>query len=215
MKKFLLITIFFLLFAGVVSASSVNGDYKGNPIVKITSNGKPLELDEVPPLIYDGHTVVPISLLRQLGISVIWNPETYGVDVSIPINNDYITLSKITETMRGIYAFEEQFALASIITTGIVPNVSTQDDFKTLNASLDRLNTESLTNWVNQFNSIGMNISDTNSLNDVVKDIILAKSNLKNLDSKTAANNLNNARIKFNAFAQKYDVLARDAIKLK
>jgi hypothetical protein len=82
LKKIILVAIMFLLFAGVVSASSINGDYKGNPIVKITSNGKALEVDEVPPMIYDGHTVVPISLLRQLGASVVWDQNTYGVDVT-------------------------------------------------------------------------------------------------------------------------------------
>lgn len=82
-KKILAIIVMFLCFAGVVNAASINGDYKGNPIVKITSNGKVLEVDEVPPMIYDGHTLVPISFLRQLGASVIWDQENYSVDVSL------------------------------------------------------------------------------------------------------------------------------------
>ncbi|MGG3471420.1 stalk domain-containing protein [Neobacillus pocheonensis] len=83
-KKILALTAALMLFAGVVSASSINGDYKGNPIVKVTSNGKQLETDEVPAMIYDGHTVVPISLLRQLGASVSWDQDTYSVDVKLP-----------------------------------------------------------------------------------------------------------------------------------
>lgn len=83
-KKIILLALSLMLIATGVSASSFNGDYKGNPIVKITSNGKALELDEVPPMIFDGHTVVPISLLRQLGASVTWDPTTYGVDVKLP-----------------------------------------------------------------------------------------------------------------------------------
>lgn len=101
----------FLLFAGVVSASSINGDYKGNPIVKITSNGKALELDEVPPMIYDGHTVVPISLLRQLGASVTWDPTTYGVDVKLPsqspvqdLTGDIKKINEAIKTLNGTSA---------------------------------------------------------------------------------------------------------------
>jgi hypothetical protein len=57
-KKVLLIVLMSLLFCGVVTASGINGDYKGNPIVKVTSNGKLLETDEVPAHIIDGHTLV-------------------------------------------------------------------------------------------------------------------------------------------------------------
>jgi hypothetical protein len=83
-KKILLLATMLMLIAGVVSASSLNGDYKGNPIVKVMSNGKQLESDEVPAMIYDGHTVVPISLLRQIGASVTWDANTYSVDVKFP-----------------------------------------------------------------------------------------------------------------------------------
>lgn len=62
----------------------LNGDYKGNPIVKVTSNGKPLEAGEVSAMIYDGNTLVPISLLRQLGASVTWDGDAYQVDVKLP-----------------------------------------------------------------------------------------------------------------------------------
>ncbi len=85
-KKIILLAAALMLIATGVSASSLNGDYKGNPIVKITSNGKALELDEVPPMIFDGHTVVPISLLRQLGASVTWDQASYSVDVKLPTN---------------------------------------------------------------------------------------------------------------------------------
>jgi hypothetical protein len=83
-KKILVLAAALMMFMGIVSASSINGDYKGNPIVKVMSNGKQLQSDEVPAQIYDGHTVVPISLLRQLGASVEWNQDTYSVDVKLP-----------------------------------------------------------------------------------------------------------------------------------
>lgn len=83
-KKIIALVVVLMLFAGVVSASSINGDYKGNPIVKVTSKGKQLEVDEVPAHIIDGHTLVPISLLRQLGASVTWDTNSYTVDVKLP-----------------------------------------------------------------------------------------------------------------------------------
>lgn len=83
-KKIVLLSIALMLFAGIVSASSINGDYQGMPIVKITSGDRVLETDEVPGFIYEGHTVVPISTLRQLGASVTWDAYGYSVDVKLP-----------------------------------------------------------------------------------------------------------------------------------
>jgi hypothetical protein len=100
-KKVVLFVFLMMLVVGTVHASSINGDYKGNPIVKVTSNGKQLETDEVPAMIYDGHTVVPISLLRQLGASVIWDGVTYAVDVKLPETTTATTpdLKKLTATL--------------------------------------------------------------------------------------------------------------------
>ncbi|SDD64903.1 Copper amine oxidase N-terminal domain-containing protein [Paenibacillus sp. UNCCL117] len=81
--KILALSAVLMLASGAVSASSINGTYKGNPIVKVTSNGSSLQVDEVPAQIVDGHTLVPISLLRQLGASVAWDAKTYGVDVKL------------------------------------------------------------------------------------------------------------------------------------
>lgn len=83
-KKIGLIVVAFMLFASVVSASSINGDYKGSPIVKIKSNGKVLPVDDTPAIIFDSRTMVPIYMLKQLGADVIWDGDTYSVDVEIP-----------------------------------------------------------------------------------------------------------------------------------
>jgi len=83
-KKIAVLTAAFALLAGSVSASSMHGDYKGNPIVKVTSNGKQLEPANVPAMIIDGYTAVPISLLRQLGATVTWDAATYTADIKLP-----------------------------------------------------------------------------------------------------------------------------------
>lgn len=83
-KKVILIGTMLTLFAGAASASSINGDFKGNPIVIIKSNGNELTIssEDVPAFIYDNSTVVPISVLRNLGATVTWDASTYSVDIS-------------------------------------------------------------------------------------------------------------------------------------
>lgn len=83
-KKVVLLTLMSFLIAGTMSASSVNGDFNGNPIVKLKSNGKELKVEDVPAVIYEGRTVVPIYLLKQLGVGVMWNGDDYSVDVTLP-----------------------------------------------------------------------------------------------------------------------------------
>jgi hypothetical protein len=81
MKKILLITIMFLLFAGVVSASSINGDYKGSPIVKVIFNGNTIASD-VPAVIIDGVTMIPLRAIADNMDSVVsWNQDTYTVGI--------------------------------------------------------------------------------------------------------------------------------------
>lgn len=82
-----------MLVAGVVSGS-MNGDYKGNPIVKLKSNGTLVDTGEVPAMIYDGRTMVPIAALRNLGAEVTWDPKTYSVDVKLDSSPDDIVISK-------------------------------------------------------------------------------------------------------------------------
>ncbi len=83
-KKLVLIGVMMTLFAGAASASSINGDYKGNPIVIVKSSGKDITIssEDVPAFIYDNSTVVPISVLRNLGANVTWDASTYSVDIS-------------------------------------------------------------------------------------------------------------------------------------
>jgi hypothetical protein len=103
MKKVLLVVIMFLLFAGVVTASSINGDYNGKPIVKMKSNGQVLAVEDAPAVIMDSRTMVPIYMLRQIGLGVEWNAEEYSVDVTLPkapAQNDQ--LSSISQYVEGI-----------------------------------------------------------------------------------------------------------------
>lgn len=113
-KKIILLVVALMVFATGVSASSLNGDYKGNPIVLVKSEGKILEVDEVPGQIIDGHTMVPISVLRQVGASVTWDPNTYSVNVDIPLssnnnNLDYLVNKKIAK-MANMYKLTQDLS---------------------------------------------------------------------------------------------------------
>ncbi|AFH59817.1 GDSL-type esterase/lipase family protein [Paenibacillus caseinilyticus] len=87
MKKISLIAAGILLFtAGVASGSSINGDYKGNPIVKLTVNGKEV-VSEIPAQIIDGTTMLPLRAISEaLGAEqskISWKPGTYAVDLLV------------------------------------------------------------------------------------------------------------------------------------
>jgi hypothetical protein len=84
MKKIIILTVFFLCFAGVIQASSINGVFNGDPIVKVLSEGKELVVKDAPAIIREGRTLVPIYLLEQLGAVLKWNSETYSVDLTLP-----------------------------------------------------------------------------------------------------------------------------------
>jgi hypothetical protein len=80
-KKLLLISSLFVLFSGVVSASSVNGDYKGNPIVNVFVNGKKLTSD-IPAINYDGATLIPLrAAVEAMGADVVWNSEKSSASI--------------------------------------------------------------------------------------------------------------------------------------
>ncbi|OMF00251.1 hypothetical protein BK124_11365 [Paenibacillus amylolyticus] len=82
-KKILLVFMVSMLFAGVVSAASIWGTYKGNQIIRITSNGVPLQTPDVPAISFNGRTMIPINLLGQLGVGYTWDSKNQTVDVKI------------------------------------------------------------------------------------------------------------------------------------
>lgn len=87
LKKIGLVVLMFVLLATVANAASVNGEFEGNPIVKVKSSGKTLHTNDVPAIIYQGRTMVPIGMLKELGATVSWDQKTASVDVVMPSNN--------------------------------------------------------------------------------------------------------------------------------
>lgn len=61
---------------GVAAAASVNGEYKGYPIVRVIVNGKAVQGD-APGILLDNTTLVPLRAVSEsLGANVSWDPDT-------------------------------------------------------------------------------------------------------------------------------------------
>ncbi|BFT68654.1 stalk domain-containing protein [Paenibacillus sp. P36] len=83
MKKLLTVTMILFFITSTVNASSIRGDFEGNPIVSVKTNGSELKVEDVPAINYKGRTMVPIYMLRQFGADVAWDDSTYSVNVSL------------------------------------------------------------------------------------------------------------------------------------
>lgn len=83
MKKIIVLIISgaLLLSSGIAIGSSINGDYKGNPIVKVSLQGKEIPAQDVPAQIVDGRTLVPLYYLQSMGYDLSWDQTTYTVTV--------------------------------------------------------------------------------------------------------------------------------------
>lgn len=100
MKKIGLVIIMIVLLATVANAASVNGDFKGNPIVNVKANGKELTVEKTPAVIYNDNTLVPIYMLRELGAIVTWDQKTYSVDVNL--NTNSLTIESAKDKVRRL-----------------------------------------------------------------------------------------------------------------
>lgn len=80
-KKVISILLVSVFFGGVVSASSLWGTYKGNEVIRITSEGKNVSPTDVPALSLNGRTMIPINMLNQLGVQYTWDQVNKTVNV--------------------------------------------------------------------------------------------------------------------------------------
>lgn len=224
-KKIILLALSLMLIATGVSASSLNGDYKGNPIVVVKSNGKALETDEVPAMIYDGHTVVPISLLRQIGASVTWDPNTYSVDVKMPES----TLSNVKGSTDSSVLMNAKIANVYKLTQDLSTNMKEYTNTLGLyfdgriqnsdNPLSDKKVNDSLTLLINQYNFVSdkynvllkefPNVNFTELLNAIknnytaIDDYKLATTNLLNWGYYRSIYDNANAQTAFNVYLNK------------
>lgn len=108
-KKKVLLMVVLCVFAltGVVSAASVWGTYKGNNILRLTVDGVPVKVSDVPAINYLGRTMIPIYLLQQAGIGYSWDAQNQTVNISKPsqqAQTQYINLAESErQSGRSLY----------------------------------------------------------------------------------------------------------------
>lgn len=126
-KKILLSLLMLSMFiGGVVTASSINGNYNGNAIVKVFVNGQAVQ-SEVPAQIIDGSTLLPLRAISEaLGANVKWNPDDYSVAVStkkVALTQDQLKeISKYVARVFAVDSSGQDFGRASgfLIGNGIL-----------------------------------------------------------------------------------------------
>jgi len=92
-----------LLFSGPALAQSLHGLYNGFTIARLVIDGREIASD-VPPIIMDGRTLVPIRVISEsLGADVIWDGTTYTVTVESKRSS--------TEQRDGFYLTDRNLGL--------------------------------------------------------------------------------------------------------
>lgn len=103
-KKVMLLSIaLMLVFAGVVSAASIWGQYKGFDIIRITVDGAPVKTD-VPAFVFNNRTMVPVYLLKEAGISYSADGKNQTVDIKKPKTTTATTSFDPTAATKEIMA---------------------------------------------------------------------------------------------------------------
>jgi len=163
-KKVLLATVaLFVLIAGVVSAASIWGTYKGNDIIRLTVNGDPVKVSDVPVISYNNRTMIPIYLLQQAGIGYTWDQKNKTVDIK---QNTSGNNSNDTKKIKGYFKVTDMYkrtdALGSQI-TGLSTTfnlayntIRDNSNVVPLSEALERLN-----NVINNYNSQANYIDST------------------------------------------------------
>lgn len=101
-KKILLLVLCSMIFAGVVSAASIWGTYKGNQIIRITYNGSPIKVSDSPAISYNGQTMIPVYLLDQVGIKYEWDEKNQTVNIKSTSENNTDSGAKISDIKIAI-----------------------------------------------------------------------------------------------------------------
>jgi len=161
-KKVTILFAVFMFFAGVVSASSINGDYKGNPIVKVFLNGNQIN-SEVPAMVIDGTTMIPLRAVSEsLGTLVLWDDKTYTVNLISPTANQQQPTQTGQAKIKGpltLYSNDGKTYLGKL-TANDLDTDSIYNEFGTYGSKF------STTSIWNEFGTYGGKFSLQSSFND-------------------------------------------------
>lgn len=101
-KLFMLVIVGFLMM-GTVNAASMWGTYRGNDIIRLTVDGVPVRVTDVPAFNYDNRTMLPIYLLKQAGLSYTWDQKNKTVNIHKPFIPDAVETRKAPISWLKLY----------------------------------------------------------------------------------------------------------------
>ncbi|WP_186320371.1 stalk domain-containing protein [Paenibacillus sp. Y412MC10] len=112
-----------MLFGGVVSAAGFWGTYKGNDIIRVQNGGSTIKPKDVPAVNLNGRTMIPLSMLSDLGVTYTWDGETRTVDLLTPStgSSSIGNSESIKNKIKSANLYHDLETLGDIITS--IPNM--------------------------------------------------------------------------------------------
>ncbi|WKL03193.1 stalk domain-containing protein [Paenibacillus amylolyticus] len=175
-KKIVTVVMVSMLFAGAVSAANVWGTYKGNQIIRITSNGVALKTPDVPAISYNGRTMIPISMLGQLGIGYTWDGKNQTVDVSVgqaSATNDSLSLKTYVATANNFKRLSDLGETLKTISNGYSLAYQSIGLNQNPSVAIGNMN-KRLNETISAYNSIQNELKNNQIYNDVLNNYFAA-----------------------------------------
>jgi hypothetical protein len=186
-KKIILIVMASFLLTGVVSAASLWGSYKGNAIIKVNVNDKQYTTKGVPPVSLNGQVMIPLNILKQLGITYTYDSKKMTANITKPepeivyIDNGenandvellkayvkaadyYKGLSNLGDMINGLSGH------LSLVFDGDSLGYGTKPDYARLNRIIDSYNfyANDFDNKQKQFNNYNIDLSMASKILDL------------------------------------------------
>lgn len=114
MKKILIITVLLMAIVGISTASgksqNLHGEFKGYPIIKITSDGKEIQSTKTPSILFQDEVYVPANILKKIGITTVSDSRAQSMDLS-KINRIY---KLFPISVKQIYESTKEFGVDSV-----------------------------------------------------------------------------------------------------
>ncbi|MFC6231626.1 copper amine oxidase N-terminal domain-containing protein [Paenibacillus allorhizosphaerae] len=133
LKKVILSGVVLMMFASVVSASSINGDYNGYPIVNLNVNRELISSD-VPAINVDGTVLIPLEAVKGIFAKVDWDEETQTA--TILGKTDFKSMSKLFNGLLKATGIDAKLTIELSEELGIMQYVYNSSG----NADTDRTN---------------------------------------------------------------------------
>lgn len=173
--------------------------------MKVKSNGTVLAVEDTPAIVYEGRTLVPIYMLKNLGASVNWNEDDYSVNVSINgsgnvdlnklklisrISHHYFRLIALCEILLSV---NESYSLAfDAIQHNYKPTDSLKNSLDRLNKSIDSYNSflKPTSDLIAEAKNSGIDVSELNVyINSLNQSIDYLKDSYNGINSYYSSQN--------------------------